>query len=103
MYEGSWTIKPCDRDAVRRLADELGLSPTTASVLVRRGYDDVERARSFLEGAMPAHDAFELGDMRAACETIRAAISAGRRICVHGDYDADGLCATALAVLILRE
>src|SRR5213075_1191098 len=38
-----------------------------------------------------------------ACEAIRAAVAAGKRICVHGDYDADGICATALAVLILRE
>src|SRR5919202_5988750 len=41
--------------------------------------------------------------MREACEAIRGAIAAGRRICVHGDYDADGISATALAVLILRE
>src|SRR5919199_2301615 len=103
MHEGSWTIGPCDRDAVRRLSHALGLTPTTASVLVRRGYDDVERARSFLDGALPGHDAFDLGDMASACEAVRGAIAAGRRICVHGDYDADGLCATALAVLILRE
>ena len=103
MYEGSWTIKPCDRDAVRRLSRELELSATTASVLVRRGYDDVEQARTFMSGELPGHDALQLGDMSAACEAIRAAVAAGRRICVHGDYDADGLCATALAVLILRE
>ena len=41
--------------------------------------------------------------MRVACERIRAAIAEGRRICVHGDYDVDGICATALAVLLLRE
>ena len=41
--------------------------------------------------------------MAAACDSIRAAIAAGKRICVHGDYDVDGICATALAVLILRE
>jgi single-stranded-DNA-specific exonuclease len=35
--------------------------------------------------------------------TIRSAATAGKKICVHGDYDADGICATALAVLILRE
>jgi single-stranded-DNA-specific exonuclease len=103
MYDGSWTIKPCDRDAVRRLSRELELSATTASVLVRRGYDDVQQARSFLSGELPGHDALQLGDMSAACDAIRAAVAAGRRICVHGDYDADGLCATALAVLILRE
>jgi len=41
--------------------------------------------------------------MREAVETIAAAVEAGARICVHGDYDADGICATALAVLLLRE
>lgn len=103
MNEGSWTIKPCERDAVAALARELELSPTTTAVLARRGYGDVAGARAFLEGALPAHDPFELGDMPAACEAIRGAIEAGRRICVHGDYDADGICATAVAVLILRE
>jgi single-stranded-DNA-specific exonuclease len=38
-----------------------------------------------------------------AVERIRAAVTAGTRICVHGDYDVDGICATALAVLFLRE
>ncbi len=62
-----------------------------------------EEARAFLEGALPGHDPFALGDMRQAVETIVAAVEAGARICVHGDYDADGICATTLAVLLLRE
>src|SRR5881396_261074 len=103
MNEGTWTIEPCERDAVATLARELSLSPTTAAVLVRRGYEDATGARRFLEGALPAHDPLGLGDMTAACEAIRAAVADGRRICVHGDYDADGICATGLAVLILRE
>src|SRR6266487_5686440 len=103
MNEGTWTIEPCERDAVETLARELSLSPTTAAVLVRRGYEDATGARRFLEGALPAHDPFGLGDMAAACEAIRAAVAEGRRICVHGDYDADGICATTLAVLVLRE
>jgi single-stranded-DNA-specific exonuclease len=103
MTEGTWTIESCSRDSVGLLARELEVSPTTAAVLVRRGYEDVARARAFLEGALPAHDPFRLGDMTEACEAIREAIAGGRRICVHGDYDADGICATALAVVILRE
>jgi len=85
------------------LADELGLSRTTASVLVRRGYADPADARAFLEGARPGHDPFRLGDMDAAVAAIRAAVDRGARICVHGDYDADGICATALAVFLLEE
>jgi single-stranded-DNA-specific exonuclease len=41
--------------------------------------------------------------MEAACAQIRAAVEQGRRICVHGDYDVDGIAATTLAVLLLRE
>ncbi|MBX5475108.1 MAG: single-stranded-DNA-specific exonuclease RecJ, partial [Thermoleophilia bacterium] len=60
-------------------------------------------ARRFLEGEQPPHDPFLLGDMALACERIRVAVADGRRICVHGDYDVDGIAATALAVLLLRE
>jgi single-stranded-DNA-specific exonuclease len=103
MFEGTWTLRPCARDEVRALARELGLSETTASVLVRRGYGDPETARAFLAADDPRHDPSLLGDVRVACETIRAAVADRRRICVHGDYDVDGICATALAVSVLRE
>src|SRR5437764_8420021 len=103
MVEGSWTIRSCSRDEAKALATALGLSEATASVLVRRGYADPAQASAFLEGGLPEHDPFRLGDMQAACDSIHRAVAAGRRICVHGDYDADGICATVLAVLVLRE
>ena len=101
--QGSWTIRPCPSSEVLRLVRELGISEITAAVLVRRGYDSPEAARAFLAAEPPGHDPFLLGDMHAACERIRTAVAAGTRICVHGDYDVDGICATALAVLTLRE
>jgi single-stranded-DNA-specific exonuclease len=103
MVDGRWTISGCNAESARSLARELELSETTARVLVRRGLAEPAAARTFLEGAAPGHDPFLLGDMAAACDAIRAAIAAGKRICVHGDYDVDGICATALAVLVLRE
>ncbi len=103
MVEGTWTIPSCDPRQAAVLAGELGVSETTASVLVRRGYADPSAAGAFMAGELPGHDPFALGDMRRACDRIRAAIAAGSRICVHGDYDVDGICATALAVLVLRE
>jgi single-stranded-DNA-specific exonuclease len=103
MSEGNWTIRPCPHRQSSSLVRELGLSEITASVLVRRGYGDPEEARAFLAGAQPLHDPFELGDMGTAVESIRGAVASGRRICVHGDYDVDGICATVLAVLVLRE
>ena len=102
MNEGTWTLSPCPRPEVRALVEALGLSETTASVLVRRGYGDPEQARAFLAAGDPGHDPFLLGNVAEACAAIKRAIATGKRICVHGDYDVDGICATALAVRGLR-
>jgi single-stranded-DNA-specific exonuclease len=99
----AWRIATCPEVELSRLSAELGISRTTASVLVRRGYTDPETARAFLSAARPAHDLMSLGDMPAAVAAIRAAVAAGKRICIHGDYDADGICATALAIFLMRE
>ncbi len=103
MLDATWTLKPCDPREAAGLAQALGVSETTAGVLLRRGYDSADKAAAFLAGKMPGHDPFLLGSMQEACDRLRAAIEAGRRICVHGDYDVDGICATVLAVLTLRE
>ena len=97
-----WLIDPCSEPAALDLAGQLGVSRTMAEVLLRRGHGDAASARAFLEAEGPRHDPLLLGDMSAACDRILAAIEGGERICVHGDYDADGICATALAVLVLR-
>ena len=98
-----WTIAPLDVQRARLLAAELGVSEITASVLARRGYSESATARRFLDAEDPGHDPALLGDMDVAVERLRGAVSEGTRICVHGDYDVDGICATALAVIFLRE
>ncbi len=103
MPEGSWTIDVADLHDVQRLARELELSELTASVLVRRGLSEPERARTFLAAEAPGHDPFALGDMARAVQRIRTAVTAGEKICVHGDYDVDGVAATALAMHLLSE
>jgi single-stranded-DNA-specific exonuclease len=103
MQDGTWILPDAPPTAQAALVRELGISDLTAAVLVRRGYSDPAAAASFLAGEQPPHDPSLLGDMETACERIRAAVAAGRRVCVHGDYDVDGIAATALAVLLLRE
>jgi single-stranded-DNA-specific exonuclease len=103
MHEGTWTLPDCPPAAQAELVDTLGISELTAAVLVRRGYSDPVEARRFLDGEQPPHDPFLLGDMEPACRQIRAAVERRRKVCVHGDYDVDGIAATALAVLLLRE
>jgi single-stranded-DNA-specific exonuclease len=103
MQDGRWSIRPCPYREAVALARELGVSEITASVLVRRGYGDPADATAFLAGETGVHDPLLLGDMGIAVGTLGAAVTAGKRICVHGDYDADGISATALALLTLRE
>src|SRR5436309_2897437 len=97
-----WLVDPCPPAAAEALSEGLGIHRVTAEVLVRRGHATADAARAFLDQDGPVHDALLLGDMAAACERIERGIAAGERVCIHGDYDADGICATALAVLALR-
>ncbi len=80
----------------------LALAEPVAVTLVRRGYRTVDQARAFLE-AGEAHDPFEFDSMEEVTERIRRAIADGRTITVHGDYDCDGVCSTAILVRALRE
>jgi single-stranded-DNA-specific exonuclease len=98
---GRWRVAPYSYETARVLAAELGLSETTASVLVRRGFDDPEAARRFLE-ASERHDPFALTGIEEAARLVLAHARAGARIAVHGDYDVDGVCSTALLVEALR-
>jgi single-stranded-DNA-specific exonuclease len=103
VSRAAFAIAPCPTGDAERLAEALGVQLPTAETLVRRGYADPSAARAFLEADGPQHDPFALGEMEAACERIEAAIAVGGRIVVHGDYDVDGICATALAVETLRD
>jgi single-stranded-DNA-specific exonuclease len=84
-----------------RLKRELGVSHVLAQVLVRRGLADPAEAGVFLAAA-ERHDPFALQGMTDAVDVILEHVAAGSRITVHGDYDVDGVCSTAIAVRCLR-
>ncbi len=94
--------EPYDYSEARTLASALDLAEPIAVTLVRRGYRTVQQARAFLE-AGDDHDPFGFDGMREACEQILAVAGRGGRITVHGDYDVDGVCSTAILVAALRE
>jgi single-stranded-DNA-specific exonuclease len=87
--------------AALTLEQSLGVSHVLSQILVRRGLADPEAARQFLEaGEQHPPDAFRgIGEAIAAIERH---LHAGARITVHGDYDVDGVCATAILVRALR-
>jgi single-stranded-DNA-specific exonuclease len=79
------------------LAQEAGISPLQARLLVNRGISEPEAARAFLSPLLSGmHDPSLLRDLREAGAIILRAVDAGRPVVIYGDYDADGLCASAL-------
>ena len=99
-----WITTAADETVAGRLAEEIGCPRPVARVLVARGYTVADDARRFLHPALrDISDPFELPAMRAAAEAVWAALSAGRSLVVYGDYDVDGLTATALLVGALRD
>jgi single-stranded-DNA-specific exonuclease len=90
-----------DITAALALERALGIGHVLAQVLVRRGLTDPVAARAFL-GAGEAHDPHAIAGIDGALRSVRDAIAGGRRITVHGDYDVDGVCATAIMVRALR-
>ncbi|HEX2016438.1 MAG TPA: DHH family phosphoesterase, partial [Solirubrobacteraceae bacterium] len=94
-------IGPCPTAAVRRLEQELGIGPVLAEVLVRRGLDDLEQARRWL-AADVRHPASAFTGLDSAVASILGHVRRGSRITVHGDYDVDGVCSTAILLAALR-
>jgi single-stranded-DNA-specific exonuclease len=70
-------------------------------VLVRRGLGDAAAARRFLEGT-DSHDPLGFRGIERALDSLAAHLRRGSRIAIHGDYDVDGVCSTAIAVRALR-
>jgi single-stranded-DNA-specific exonuclease len=97
----AFTLEPFDYREARELMDALGLAEPVAVTLVRRGYRTVDAAREFLDAA-DDHDPFAFPAMADVCARLRTAAAAKRRITVHGDYDVDGVCSTAIAVRAIR-
>jgi single-stranded-DNA-specific exonuclease len=90
-----------DLTAALALERELGVSHVVAQVLVRRGHDDPVSARAFMR-ASERHEPGQFDGIEHAVAMIERHIRAGGRIVVHGDYDVDGVCATAVLVRALR-
>jgi single-stranded-DNA-specific exonuclease len=99
-----WVVAPPpDEAAVARLVTDLQLPHALASLLVQRGHGTPEAARRFLRPALAdLSDPYALLGMDRAVETIVRAVRRGDGILVHGDYDVDGQCASAVLTRALR-
>ena len=96
MRRKRWNIAPPCPEEARRLETQLGLSHLAAQVLAARGLCGEDAAR-FLDSSLDRlGDPFLLPDMDKAVAALEEAIGRGEKIAVYGDYDVDGVTATAI-------
>jgi len=97
-----WHIRPHDRTAVAALERSAGVPSIVAALLAARGVSDAAAVTSFLGGKLSdLRDPETLPGVPDAADRILSAARAGRKIVVYGDYDADGMCATAILMSCL--
>jgi single-stranded-DNA-specific exonuclease len=98
-----WHIRPHDPAAVAALEQSTGVSSILAGLLAARSITDPAAVKAFLSGSLAdLRDPETLPGVPEAADRILAAARAGRKIVIYGDYDADGMCATAILVCCLE-
>jgi single-stranded-DNA-specific exonuclease len=92
-----WNILAQNTDEKRQLAEELDTSLILAHLLLNRGIKTHEQGRLFLHPKLTdLHDPYIFADMEKAAARVKDAVLTGEKVLIYGDYDVDGITATAL-------
>ena len=102
--EKLWHLLPSDPAATHRLAARAQVSPVVAQLLLNRGITAPDAARRFLDAPMTAlHAPGLLSDVPAAADRLLRAVVDKRKVCIYGDYDADGVTGTSILMQLLTK
>ena len=101
----NWSPKPIpDEDKVKQLQKQIGVPFEIACIMIQRGIEDYDAAKSFFRPELSdLHDPFLMLGMKKAVDRIFQAIDTGEKIMVYGDYDVDGTTAVALVYSFLKQ
>jgi single-stranded-DNA-specific exonuclease len=98
-----WRIHSHEPERITALGRAAGIPAVVAQLLVTRGVSDASRAREFLDPKLnDLRDPQLLPGCDQAARQIHEALRAGRKICIYGDYDVDGMTGAALLWLGLK-
>lgn len=102
-----WNYKQPETEVIAcaaNLANELRINPVVAQLLIARGINTSEKARSYFRPQLQdLHDPFLMKDMNIAVERLNEAMGQRERIMIYGDYDVDGCTAVALVHRFLTQ
>ena len=99
-----WKLKPePDYQITAKLAQELGIDNTLSKILVQRGIETYDQAKTYFRPSLTdLHNPYLMKDMDVAVKRIEEAISKDQNILVYGDYDVDGTTAVSLLSSYLK-
>lgn len=99
----SWSLAPSQPLLAGRIASSAGISPLLAQCLLNRDCSEIPLIEAFLAPRLKnLADPFQLPDMGKAVDRLFRARAAGETVVIFGDYDVDGVTATALLVEVFR-
>lgn len=98
-----WSVAKVNKERAIAMASKLEIPPLLAMMLDIRGITKEEDVINFLQENKDFSDPFLMKDMDKAVERITKAVENGEKICVYGDYDADGVTSTSLLYSYLRD
>lgn len=99
-----WVVRPQHPERAEALARALETTPLVGQILINRGFSDTEEAAQFLRCHLgDLTDPYLLNDMADAVDRIFLALVREEKILIYGDYDVDGVTATSLILLFLRD
>jgi single-stranded-DNA-specific exonuclease len=102
ITERNWRERQGDPDSVEALRLS-GIPPLMARLLANRGVADPHAARAYLNPTLSSLlDPLLLSGMKESVERLSLALTRGERVCVHGDYDVDGVTSVALLISFFR-
>ena len=99
----AWLVRPLDVGQIEQLSRAANVPNVVAQLLLNRGIDRPESVAEFLAARLKnLRDPEQLPGLAAAADHIHAAVSAGEKITIYGDYDADGMTGTSILLRCLR-
>jgi single-stranded-DNA-specific exonuclease len=97
-----WILKQQQKKISAEL-QRSGYSRVISCLLANRGLENSEQAQQFLTSSLTImHDSFLMRDMKKSADKIKEAVASNERITIYGDFDVDGITATALLYLYLK-
>jgi single-stranded-DNA-specific exonuclease len=99
-----WLIKEQNPHLSKQFSTSFNISPLVSQLLINRGLVSVDQADFFINASLKdLYSPFLMKDMDKAVQRIITALQKKEKICIYGDYDVDGITATATVFLFLRE